>query len=192
MSYPPIILASSSPRRAELLRAAGVAFAVVTAPTPETHPEHLTPHEVAQTNAYRKSRAVAKQHPDALVLGADTIVCLGERIFGKPRSLEEACEMLSELQGQSHEVVTGVCLLQLRSRRQRLFAASTSVTFRKLSAAEIRSYLAQVSPLDKAGAYAIQEQGDKIVENISGSYSNVVGLPVETVLEELALWGRVP
>ncbi len=185
---PAIILASISPRRAELLRETGLVFGVVPARTRETHPGHLTPHEVAQINAYRKSRAVAKKHPDALVLGADTIVCLGKRIFGKPRSLKEARDMLSQLQGQTHEVVTGVCLLHLRSHRQKMFAARTRVTFRELSPAQIRSYLARVNPLDKAGAYAIQEHGDEIVASISGSFSNVVGLPLERVREELSAW----
>jgi septum formation protein len=187
-NHPPIILASVSPRRAELLRQAGLMFAVVPAHTLETHPEHLTPYEVAQINAYRKCRTVAKKHPDALVLGADTIVCIGGEILGKPASLAVAEQMLRKLQGRTHEVVTAVCLLHLRSHRQRLFAASTNVTFRELDVVQIRSYLTRINPLDKAGAYAIQEHGDRIVENISGSYSNVVGLPVERVLEELAGW----
>lgn len=188
MNHLPIILASASPRRADLLREAGVSFNVVVARTPESHPRHLTPHEVAQINAYRKSRAVAKQHPDALVLGADTIVCLGNEIFGKPATLAEAEQMLQKLQGRTHQVVTGVCLLHLRSHRQRLFAVSTRVTFRALDTGQIRRYLARVNPLDKAGAYAIQEQGDEIVERIAGSYCNVVGLPVERLQEELRAW----
>ena len=190
MNHPPIILASASPRRADLLREAGVAFTVFAARTPETHPGHLTPHEVAQINAYRKGRAVAKQHPDALVLGADTIVCIGNEILGKPATLAEAEQMLQRLQGRTHQVVTGVCLLHLRSHRQRLFAVSTRVTFRALDTGQIRRYLARVHPLDKAGAYAIQEQGDEIVERIAGSYSNVVGLPVERVQEELSAWQK--
>jgi septum formation protein len=184
----PIILASVSPRRADLLREAGVAFTIVAARTREAHPEYLTPHEVAQINAYRKSRAVAQKHPDTLVLGADTIVCLGETIFGKPRNLAEARDMLYELQGRTHEVVTGVCLLHLRLHRQKLFAVRTRVAFRELSAAQINSYLTRVDPLDKAGAYAIQEHGDEIVTSISGSFSNVVGLPLERVCEELSAW----
>jgi septum formation protein len=104
--------------------------------------------------------------------------------------LAVAEEMLCKLQGRTHEVVTGVCLRHLRSHWQRLFAASTKVTFRELSPAQIRSYFHNVNPLDKAGAYAIQEHGDQLAESISGSFSNVVGLPVERVLEELALWGR--
>jgi septum formation protein len=98
--------------------------------------------------------------------------------------------MLKQLSGQAHEVVTGICLIHLRGHRQRIFAESTAVKFRPLTVKEIRDYLARINPLDKAGAYAIQEHGDKIVEHISGSLSNVIGLPVERLQEELALWER--
>ncbi len=185
---PPLILASASPRRAELLRQLGVEFAVVAGQPEEIQPEHLSPHEIAQINAYRKARVIAKQHPDALVLGADTIVCLGRTLLGKPADFEEACLMLARLQGRTHEVVTGVCLMHLRVHRQQVFAASTAVTFRHLHAGQIRRYLSRIDPLDKAGAYAIQEEGDAIVKQISGSFSNVVGLPVERLREALVSW----
>jgi septum formation protein len=187
---PPLILASASPRRAELLRTLGVPFVVQPGHPAEIQPEHLSPHEIAQINAYRKARVVAKQHPDALVLGADTLVCLGRVLFGKPASLREARQMLARLQGRTHWVVTGVCLLHLRARRRRLFAVSTAVTFRQLHAGQIRRYLARIHPFDKAGAYAIQEEGDLIVKHIHGSYTNVVGLPLERLREELAAWGQ--
>lgn len=190
MSLPPLVLASASPRRAELLRRAGFAFVVRPAHVPEIQPEHLSPRETAQINAYRKARFVAKHHPDALVLGADTVVCLGETLFGKPASGAEALAMLTRLQGRTHQVITGVCLLHLRAHRKRLFAESTTVTFRQLHADQIRCYLAKINPLDKAGAYAIQEEGDKIVKGIRGSFSNVVGLPLERLKEELASWGK--
>src|SRR5207245_917792 len=124
-------------------------------------------------------------------LGADTIVCVGTRVFGKPTELEDARRTLAKLQGRTHEVITGVCLIQLRSHRQKLFAVSTAVTFRHLHAGQIRRYLSKINPLDKAGAYAIQEEGDEIVKAICGSYSNVVGLPIERLQEELADWIRV-
>jgi septum formation protein len=181
----PLILASKSPRRQAFLRHLGLAFEVVAADIPEVHYDHLTPHELCQLNAYRKARAVAKQLPDALVLGADTLVCLGQRLLGKPRDLTEAEQMLGQLAGRPHEVVTGVCLVHLRSHRQRTFAESTTVTFRPLSLDQIRRYLQQVDPLDKAGAYAIQEHGELIVERIDGSFANVVGLPIERVQREL-------
>ncbi len=186
-----LILASASPRRAALLREAGIEFRVVSSDAPEAHPEHLTPSEICRVNAYRKARAVAKKHPDALVLGADTIVCVGTRVFGKPTELEDARRTLAKLQGRTHEVITGVCLIHLRSHRQKLFAVSAAVTFRHLHAGQIRRYLSKINPLDKAGAYAIQEEGDEIVKAISGSYSNVVGLPMERLAEELADWTRV-
>jgi len=188
LNLPPIILASASPRRSELLRQIGVEFSVITSDTPEIHDGELTAREVAQVNAYRKARNVAKKHPDALVLGADTLVYLETLLLGKPGSLEHAYQMLEQLQGRTHEVVTAVCLLNLRNHRQRIFIEVTDVTFRSLDAVKIRRYLTKVNPLDKAGAYAIQEEGDLIVEKIAGSYTNVVGLPVERLQAELQAW----
>ncbi len=186
MSPTPLILASASPRRAELLHQLGFEFQVVPSAAAETQPEHLTARESCQLNAYRKARAVAKHHLDALVLGADTIVCLGQRFYGKPRDLADAARMLGELQGRTHQVVTGVCLVHLRAHRQRLFAETTDVTFRPLDPAGIGRYLQQVNPLDKAGAYAIQEHGELIVREVSGSLTNVVGLPLERLQAELS------
>jgi len=190
MNLPPVILASGSPRRSELLRSLGLEFNVIPSDAEELHNEQLTATEISQLNAYRKARAVAKRFPDALVLGADTLVYLRNTLLGKPANLEDAHRMLKQLSGQAHEVVTGICLIHLRGHRQRIFAESTAVKFRPLTVKEIRDYLARINPLDKAGAYAIQEHGDKIVEHISGSLSNVIGLPVERLQEELALWER--
>lgn len=188
MNLPPIILASASPRRSELLRQLGVEFRVAPSCIPELLEGEMTAREFSQINAYRKARAVAKRFPDSLVLGADTLVCLDGAIFGKPESLDKAFEMLEQLQGRTHYVVTAICLLHLRDRRQRLFSETTAVTFRPLDAVSIQRYLVKVDPLDKAGAYAIQEEGDSIVEKISGSFSNVVGLPVERLRAELQAW----
>jgi septum formation protein len=190
MNLPPLILASASPRRAELLRQLQLEFHVVASEATELHHEHLTATEISQVNAYRKARAVAKKFPDALVMGADTLVYLVTQLFGKPADLAEAQRMLTQLQGRTHQVITGVCLIHLRNHRQKVFAVSTDVTFHSLSAGQIRDYLARISPLDKAGAYAIQEHGDLIVKSFSGSFSNVMGLPVERVREELARWER--
>jgi septum formation protein len=188
-AIPSLILASASPRRAELLRERGIDFKIVPSEANEIHHEDLTAHEVSKINAYRKARLVAKKHPDALVLAADTLVYLGTALFGKPATLEEAYQMLEKLQGQTHHVVTAFCLVHLRERRYHVLAEKTAVTFRPLDAVQIRRYLTAVDPLDKAGAYAIQEQGDLIVEKISGSYSNVVGLPMERLEAELRRWG---
>lgn len=190
MSLPPLILASASPRRAELLRELGVEFTVITSAAEEAHQEDFTARELCLVNAYRKARVVAKQHPQALVLGADTLVYLGTTLYGKPADLADAHRMLRELAGHTHQVVTAVCLLQLARHRCRLFAETTNVTFKPLTEAQITPYLAAIQPLDKAGAYAIQDRGDEIVERISGSFSNVVGLPQEHVKHELARWHR--
>jgi septum formation protein len=186
VNLPRIVLASASPRRAELLRQLSMTFEVVPSDAAEDHNEQLTARELAQLNAYRKARSVSKRFPDELVLGLDTVVSLGGRHFGKPGNLHEAARIVEALQGRTHQVVTGVCLIHLRTHRQRIFAEMTHVTFRPLTPGQIRSYHERVNPLDKAGAYAIQEMGDEIIERISGSYSNVVGLPMERLIEELA------
>src|SRR5437762_3186666 len=167
MNLPPLILASASPRRVDLLRQLGVDFKVVPGDAPEIHGEQLTAREASQVNAYRKARSVAKKFPDALVLGADTLVHLEAKMFGKPATLESAYEMLEQLQGRTHHVVTAICMLHLRNHKQGMFAESTAVTFRPLDAVKIRRYLNKVNPLDKAGAYAIQEEGEQIVEKIA-------------------------
>jgi septum formation protein len=188
MNRTPLILASASPRRSDLLRHLGLTFQTIPSHLPEVFHEHFSPHELCQLNAYRKARSVAKRHPDHQVLGADTLVCLGRRLLGKPASFEDACQMLTLLQGRTHQVITGVCLLHLRTHRQRTFAESTEVTFHPLGPAQIRRYLQSINPLDKAGAYAIQEHGEFIVRQIDGSFSNVVGLPVERILPLLRSW----
>ena len=185
MNLPRLILASASPRRAELLRNLGLKFRVVPSEAIEVRHEQLTARELSQLNAYR---AVAKKIPDALVVGADTLVCFGTRLFGKPTNLDEAERMISQLQGRTHQVVTGVCLIHLRRFRQKIFVETTDVTFRPLDRKQIRCYLKAIHPLDKAGAYAIQVRGDLIVEKVAGSFSNVVGLPVERLQTELQSW----
>ena len=194
VKLPPLILASASPRRSELLRQLSTEFQIVPGAAREVHDDQLTAWEMAQVNAYRKARAVAKKFPDALVLAADTLVYLDReaKLFGKPADLEHAFTMLKQLAGRTHAVITGVCLLRLREHRQRVFAVWTDVKFHPLTAKQIKEYLTLVNPLDKAGAYAIQEHGERIVAEISGSYSNVVGLPVEKVREELSAWQKSP
>lgn len=192
MNIPPLILASESPRRAELLRQLGLEFKILPSGASELHQGELTAREMAQINAYRKARPIAKKFPDSLVLAADTLVHLGNAVFGKPATLEDAYEMLEKLQGHTHKVVTAICLLHLRSHRQRIFCDETSVTFRQLGAVKIRRYLTRVNPLDKAGAYAIQEESDQLIEKIAGSYTNVVGLPIEKLRHELDAWSKTP
>jgi septum formation protein len=185
MQLPPVILASVSPRRAELLRQIVRDFQIIPAHAEEFQPEHLSPAEACMLNAYRKARVLAKKFPYDLVIGADTEVCLKGRVFGKPKNRRAAERMLGELEDREHQVITGVCLIHLRRHRQRTFADTTRVTFKPLGADEIAEYLDRVNPLDKAGAYALQEHGDMIVAKTEGSFSNVVGLPVERLREEL-------
>lgn len=191
MKFPPLILASSSPRRAELLGYLGVEFAVIPSDAEETADAHLTPEETCLLNAYRKARAVAKKHPDRIVLGADTIVCLGTTVYGKPADLADAHRTLNELQGMAHSVITGMCLIQLCAHRERVFSESTRVSFRELSARQIDRYLASIDPMDKAGAYAIQDHGEMIVDRVNGSFTNVIGLPLGRLRAELERWPAV-
>lgn len=184
-----LILASVSPRRSILLRQIVPEFDVI-----PSHAEELEDHarpadEIAQLNAAAKAEAIAREHPDAIVLGADTVVALGNRLFGKPKHLAEAEEFLSELAGKTHRVITGVCLIHRRAGLRSLFSEATEVTFRDLTRDEIVRYLHSIDPLDKAGAYAIQEGGERIVARIAGSRTNVVGLPTERLRVELAGWG---
>lgn len=188
MKLASVILASASPRRADLLRQLDLKFQVVPSDASELLDDHLSPLELCQLNAHRKARAVAKKHPDTLVVGADTLVFLDNEIMGKPADLREARRMLARLQGRTHQVVTGVSLIHLRTHQERMFATSTDVTFHALTQEQIGDYLSKINPLDKAGAYAIQEYGERIVSGIFGSFSNVVGLPIEILKEEIRQW----
>lgn len=187
-----LILASSSPRRIQLLREAKYQPEVVRPEVIELSCEHLTASELARYNARLKATDVALQYPDAVVLGADTVVALGSEIFGKPRDLEDAARMLGKLVGKRHEVVTGIALIDAHLRRVTLRAIYSTVTFRSLSMTEIDAYLKIVNPLDKAGAYSAQEFANDIIERINGSFSNVVGLPMELVRPLLTSMGVHP
>ena len=191
MELPPLILASQSPRREQLLRQLEINFQVITAPVQESTSDQLTAQELSQINAYRKCWAVAKDHPDHLVIGADTLVCLGQRVFGKPQDHDEAYQMLDSLQGHTHSVVTGVCLIQRRHHQETLFSEVSQVTFKSLDTLNIRNYLSLIDPLDKAGGYALQEHQDLIIDHVEGSSSNVIGLPLERLFQELENWPDV-
>ncbi|MFH1067393.1 MAG: nucleoside triphosphate pyrophosphatase [bacterium] len=181
-----LILASASPRRQQLLREAGVAFRV-DAPDVEEKSEHpdFTPSELAQWNARHKAEVVAARNPDAPVLAADTVVVCEGRVLGKPSDLDEAREMLRWLSGKTHEVLTAVVWLSADRKNNCEAVARTRVTFRVLDEAAISDYLSTVHVLDKAGAYALQENGESIIESIEGSRTNVIGLPMEMVGEWL-------
>ncbi len=157
----------------------GVAFEVVASTVEEVTGGPLTPSEVAITNACRKAVSVADAHQDAIVIGADTVVAIGDRLLGKPADKHEAASMLGELSGKTHEVTTGVCLVRRSTGELTIFAETTRVAFHRLTERQIRDYIERVPVLDKAGAYAIQDGGDALVRKLSGSFTNVVGLPVE-------------
>lgn len=181
-----LILASGSPRRRELLAEAGYDFEVVLSPAEELHDASMRPGELCETNAARKALAVAGERPDAVVVGADTLVWLDREPLGKPLTMEDARTMMRKLSGRGHVVCTGVCVVAPGpARRVVCFHEETVVVFRELSDAEIDAYFALVDPLDKAGAYGVQEHGERLVAEVRGSFSNVVGLPVERLAEVL-------
>jgi len=176
-----LILASGSPRRRELLQEMGISFEVVTLDVPEldaVSAPGMTPVGLAQENARRKALAIVNLRPGRWVLGADTVVTLDNRSLGKPVSLDEARLFLETLSGREHKVVTACVLIDPTEKRHEFYDV-TKVTFRKLTPEIINRYLNAVHVLDKAGAYALQEQGDLIIERVEGSRSNVVGLPTE-------------
>ena len=185
-----LILASASPRRKELLAELIPNFRVVSSDAEEltTHPEGVV--KLVQENARIKAESVASMHPSPWVLGADTVVALGEKVFGKPKSMPDAEEMLLELSEQCHQVHTGLCLIHKESNYLECRKDTSTVHFRKLNSEVISQYYHEVNPLDKAGGYAMQTNADLIVEKFEGSYSNVVGLPLELLkswLSELGL-----
>jgi septum formation protein len=187
-----LILASSSPRRIQLLREAKFHPEVVHPEVAELSCDFLTPSEMARFNAGLKAAAVAVAYPDAVVLAADTIVALGSEVFGKPQDLADAGRMLRKLVGKTHEVITGIALIEANARPIILLAVCSSVTFRSLSIPEIDAYLKIVNPLDKAGAYAAQHSTNVIIDRINGSFTNVVGLPMELVRPLLGSVGVHP
>ncbi len=177
-----LILASGSPRRRQLLAAAGIRFFCQSADVDEASLPGETAAELVQRLAASKARQIAAGCPGRLVLGADTVVALDGVIYGKPADLAAARAMLLALSGRSHQVLTGVCLVrQPAGRREvsRIWVCTTSVAFRTLASDDIEAYFRLVDPLDKAGAYGIQEHGDMIVARVDGLLSNVIGLPVE-------------
>ncbi|BAH42808.1 septum formation protein Maf [Brevibacillus brevis NBRC 100599] len=174
----PLILASSSPRRRELLQTLGLSFTVITSDVDETTAEHLTASEVVEELSLRKAKEVASRLTEGVVLGSDTVVVLDDQILGKPIDEMDAYRMLSMLQGQEHTVYSGVALIDVETGRTEVSHSLTHVRIRALTEQEIKSYIATGEPMDKAGSYAIQGIGATIVEGINGDYFTVVGLPL--------------
>jgi septum formation protein len=184
-----IILASSSPRRAELLKRLGVSFRVVPSLVEEAPLDAAEPRQLALRRAGAKAGKVAEQYPQSLVLAADTVVWLDGRVLGKPKSVPEAREMLQFLSVRQHLVFTGVALHVKASGLRQEDAVATRVQFRSLSQGEIGEYLATGEPLGKAGGYGIQGYGALLVARIEGCFYNVVGLPLARLGEMLKSFG---
>lgn len=178
-----LILASGSPRRSELLAREGIAFTIIPAEVEELKGGSLPAEELALTNASLKARDVAQSHQNDLIMGADTIVVVEGQVLGKPRDLDEGAQMLRILSGKWHEVITGVALVS--GGKESLFAETTRVRFQILSEKDILDYHERVHVLDKAGGYAIQDGGDCIIAEVEGCRDNVMGLPVQRVIESL-------
>ena len=185
-----LILASASPRRRELLAGLGVRFTVVVPEVTEHEAPDADPRHMVRHNAALKADWVAARHPAALVLGADTVVFLDGLVLNKPRDLAEARAMLRRLSGRTHTVCTGVALRRRSDGLARDEAAESEVTFKTLDNGIMDRYFAQVNPLDKAGGYAIQEATDLIIAGWRGSFTNIVGLPVEMVKQILTSCGH--
>lgn len=187
-----LVLASGSPRRSALLAEAGFEFETVSPGVSEKFDLDLTLRELTMWNAIRKGMSVAQTHPDKVVLAADTLVALENEIIGKPADFEQAAQMLRRLSGRTHEVCSAVFICRFAAGPPAMFHEFSRVRFRRLSSATIKNYLEKVNPLDKAGAYAAQGRGAEIIAKIDGSYTNVVGLPMEKTVAALAQFGIHP
>ena len=177
-----LILASKSPRRSELLKQAGLTFSVIPSDFDEDTVALSNPDSDVVRLAESKALDISQKHPDAWVIGADTIVLVGRKILGKPAGAKEAFEMLQRLSGKTHRVLTGYCICCKKKNRIFSEAVKTDVRFKELTDAEINWYIQTGEPFDKAGGYAIQGIGSFLVRGINGSYTNVVGLPVCEVM----------
>jgi len=187
-----LLLASDSPRRAALLAEAGFDFETVSPRIEEKFDIDFTLRELTMWNAIRKGTSVARLRPDRVVLAADTLIALEGKVIGKPADFSEAAHILRRLSGQTHEVCSAVFIYRLAARQPVTFHEFSSVRFRRLTGAKIDKYLAKVDPLDKAGAYAAQGCGAEIIAKIDGSYTNVIGLPMEKTIVALAQFGIQP
>ena len=180
-----IILASASPRRAELLKQIGIDFQVCPSDLSEKVATRTSPADVVEELALMKAQTVGRRFRRGLIIGADTVVAINREIIGKPENNRHAVEILSQLSGTHHEVVTGVSLLDLKKERHIVWSERTAVHFRKLRESEILEYVCNHDVLDKAGAYGIQEKAAAFVSRVEGCYFNVVGLPLASLVEKL-------
>lgn len=182
-----LLLASSSPRRKQLLEMANLCFEILPSHIDEQFQEDESPEQIVQSLAYQKAKAVASTNPDAYVIGADTVVVYNGHILGKPKTKQEAANMLCLLSGNTHEVLTGVAIVT--PDQETVFVERTAVTFWDLAEEDISAYIATGEPMDKAGAYGIQGQAALFVKRIEGDYFSVVGLPLSRTVRELKRLG---
>ena len=183
-----IILGSASPRRKELLSDIGIEFSIQTTDKEEEYPSTLKEERIAEFLAQQKSEFLSENQKNTdLLITADTIVSYESEVLNKPQNKEQAFNILNKLSGNTHKVITGVCVKSIK--KEVIFSATTMVTFRKLSPKEIEHYINNFNPFDKAGGYGIQDWIGKIgIQRIDGSYSNVVGLPTKELYEQLKLF----
>lgn len=182
----PVVLASGSPRRRDLLAEAGYQFEVIKPDVDEIEDPARPIRAVTRANARMKAESVAAQVTGRIVIAADTLVLRDETALSKPTDAAEAFDMIDSLNGRTHQVFTAVCVACAATGREVEFTAVTEVTFKRLTEAELRRYHSLIEPMDKAGAYAAQDHGDLIIERIEGSWTNVVGLPMERLSAVLA------
>ena len=185
----PVVLASSSPRRRDILEKTGLKFVVDAAEINEDHGRRMKPAELAKIISLEKAKVVAARHPGSIIIAADTFGVLGGRLLGKPRDEDDARDMLKKMSGSCHRVITGFTILDTETGQAVSKAVETKVYFRKLDSEQIEAYVKTGEPLDKAGAYAIQGLGALLVEKIEGDYYNVIGLPLSSLALELKRFG---
>ena len=191
-SPPRLILASASPRRRELLYQTPLRFRVIPSHTEETRRREETPEAYVARIAAEKAHTVAERQPGFWILAADTIVVLEGQVFGKPINLDNARQMLTTLSGHLHQVMTAFVILDPAGKTTAAEVVTSQVTFKELSESEVTAYLATGEPFDKAGAYAIQGKGRDLVAQVSGSHTNIIGLPMDEVTAALRAVGLLP
>ncbi len=180
-----IILASTSPRRKEILEKTRLPFSVEGSDYEEDMSLPLSPHELVKFLSLEKAKSVAKNHTDALIIAADTIVTFQEKVLGKPHTAEKAKEMLLMLNGKRNTVITGVAIIDTTSGRIDSFSDEADVYFKHLTESEIDNYIQSGEPLDKAGAYAVQGLGSVFIKKIDGDFFSIMGFPIEKIAESL-------
>ncbi|HVZ12044.1 MAG TPA: nucleoside triphosphate pyrophosphatase [Patescibacteria group bacterium] len=184
-----VILASTSPRRIEIMKMLGIEFEVIGSGFDERTVDLKNPKRLVEALAYEKARLVSEKNPAAIVIGADTIVVLNKRILGKPKDVAEVRRTLRELSGTRHKIITGLAVIDSAGKREFVGSIVSSVKLKNILDKEIESYIATTEPLDRAGSYAVQGVGSMFVEEIKGDFFSIVGLPINILREKLNEFG---